>query len=629
MGIVVINQTNEQECGVCVLTSLHNYFYKHDIIDKNNTLDLSNISKEGMSIFDFEVSANKLGLECESYEIKWSEFINLKINSYFVLLLSNYKGLSNHYVICKKKSRNIEIYDSCTNHKIEVSYSDLKKWFMNVIILVTKKPNKTFKTNFDSTKTLILLDLKFVIFNILLSLLILATSVLSAGFLNWIIDLSIGKNSITNLLTICFVFIVVYFSNDLLNYINNLYNSKQLKSYLLLFTNKVLSSLKSKKLSFLNKVDKDWIFKIDECIFSISNFCVSEINKLISNSIFAAICMCIIGITEYRILIFCGLILIIQFIFFLFSYRKKKELFTSTIKIENKNINCYKQLTYSLLMEQWEGKKNHLIDQIKMNYSSLYKNFHDSIIFKNNLNIFKSLLRSLIEITLVGTIGYLIIKNNNLTIGTLTFLTATIALYKNSTAEIFNYFLSKIEFDLYWQVYRDIVGVDNLSQEKTIMNFEDIKIVKLKTSNQEISFSIAKDNYLESSLIDILSNSKFISIDQNNYSLNDKSVSNNIIVCDENTILNLEHFIKLFEVNPEMYAPFIRYFKINLNNSNQNFYNKNILNLLSLIPENKKIIFIDSILDFFNQEDKWMVKDILNSIRKNNFVFITRKEKHD
>jgi len=69
MRIDIVNQTNEQECGVCVLTSLHNYYYKHNIIEKQQILDESKINIDGMSIFDFEVCANKLGLQCESYEI--------------------------------------------------------------------------------------------------------------------------------------------------------------------------------------------------------------------------------------------------------------------------------------------------------------------------------------------------------------------------------------------------------------------------------------------------------------------------------------------------------------------------------------------------------------------------------
>ena len=68
--IQIVNQINEQECGVCALTSLHNYYYKEDQLKKEQVLDKSQIDNTGMAIIDFEVLGNKLGLECESYEIQ-------------------------------------------------------------------------------------------------------------------------------------------------------------------------------------------------------------------------------------------------------------------------------------------------------------------------------------------------------------------------------------------------------------------------------------------------------------------------------------------------------------------------------------------------------------------------------
>lgn len=254
MGINIIIQTNEQECGVCVLTALHNHFYNKKL-DKECILEESSISSNGMTIFDFESLGAKLGIECESYEAKFNEFINLKISGYFVMLLMTNSGGMNHYVIARKRKQYIEIYDSCSLQSTKMSYEQLKQIFLNVIILVKKKPNEIFNKLFNKASTLLMIDLKFILLNLSLSLLIMAASIGGATFLNFIIDLAIAKSSINNLVTMSFIFIFLYFANDILNYISHLYMSKQTKNYSLLFTNKILSCLSNKSLNFTHKVD--------------------------------------------------------------------------------------------------------------------------------------------------------------------------------------------------------------------------------------------------------------------------------------------------------------------------------------------------------------------------------------
>jgi len=192
MKLEITNQTNEQECGVCVITSLHNYFYSEKL-EKEQVLDKSIITHYGMNIFDFETLAKQTGIDCESYEIQWSEFMDLHINNYFVALIATNNGDANHYVIVKKCKKEIFVYDSCSIEVKHLSYEQFKQMFLNVLILVNKKPNKAFSKVFGNTKTLLLFDLKFVLLNLSLSILILGTSILSASYLNWIIDSSISN----------------------------------------------------------------------------------------------------------------------------------------------------------------------------------------------------------------------------------------------------------------------------------------------------------------------------------------------------------------------------------------------------------------------------------------------------
>lgn len=628
MGIEIVNQTNEQECGVCALMSLHNHFYKENI-GKEQVLEQSHISEGGMTIFDLEALGKQLGLECESYEVKYSEFLNLKINNYFILLLATGNGSTNHYVVARKQKTYIEIYDSCSSDVNKISYKQLEKMFLNVIVLVKKQPNKAFNKVFGKASTLLMFDLKFVLLNLGLSILILTCSIGTASFLNFIIDLVINKSSINNLITICFIFILIYFSNDLLTYVSNLYMSRHIKNYFVLFTNKILSSLETKKPDFLFKVDKNWIFKADECVYNIANFCVLEINKFITSIIFTITCICVIGSLQYYLLIFVFAYLVVQFIFFLFSYRKKKEVFISVVRNENNNANHYKNLIFSLNNEMWLTKRQNIITKIKTNYSNIYKNYYDTILFKSNTDLFKSILKSFCDICVIALMAVLIIKTNKLSIGKLTFVISAFALFKNSTTDLFGYFLSRVEFDIYWQVYKDLTQVSNVNHKTKFVLQEKIKTISFKNEDHQITLlNNEKQQIINCRFINLLRNNKQILINGKEQEVS-KEFIDSIIIFDQQSKPNNQLLISNIENNPIEYGQYLQYFNLDLNETNPSFYHSLIINLLTLLNEKEKLIFIDDVIACIKPKDKLVVKQLINKIRKNNTVFVLGKEEND
>lgn len=627
MGIKIITQTNEQECGVCALTALHNHYFDKPI-SKELALELSHIDDTGMTIFDFEALGQSLRLECESYEVTFSEFNNLKINNYFVLLVTTCMS-NNHYVIARKRKKFIEIYDSCSMEMKKLSYKEIEKIFLNVIILVKKKPNKAFSKTFGKSSTLLMFDLKFVLLNVGLSVLILTTSVVCATFLNYVIDLAISKSSINNLITICFIFILFYFMNDILTYVSNLYMAKHVKNYFVLFTNKILSSMETKNNDFLYKVDKNWIFKVDECVYNISNFCIVEINKFITNIIFITICICIIGSIQYYLLIFVLIWGIIEFIFFLFSYRQKKDVFLNIVRNENNNAKHYKDLIYSLNNELWFSKRQSLITKIKNNYSGIYKNYSDVILFRNNANLGKSLLKSFCEICLIALMSYFVIKTEQLSIGKLVFGISAFALFKNSTSDLFGYFLAKIEFNIYWQVYKDLTTVGNVYSKQTVTLKEKIKTISFEFKNKWIKFDIKeKLHIVDIPILDLIKKSKKININNLQKEI-DKNIMDKLIIVDEHSTPTKELVIKDMSSKAASYSQYLRFFNIDLNKGKQSFYDSIIINLLSLLSEKDKIIFVDNIHHYIKKKDKVVVKQLLNKIRRNNALFIVGKEDND
>jgi ABC-type bacteriocin/lantibiotic exporter with double-glycine peptidase domain len=140
--MTITSQNNVNECGICVINSLHNYFY-HDNI-KNQLLNDANFNTNGISILEFERLCSKHSIITETYEINIDELKNMQIKNYFVLILNTNNFL--HYVIAKKiKNNKIIILDSL-NGEYEITYDKLKEIFSNIIIFAKKSliKNKPF-----------------------------------------------------------------------------------------------------------------------------------------------------------------------------------------------------------------------------------------------------------------------------------------------------------------------------------------------------------------------------------------------------------------------------------------------------------------------------------------------------
>lgn len=138
----ITRQNSPNECGVCVINSFVKHFYNNS--NKFEVLNAANISENGLSIFDFENLGQKFGLFIESYECEWSEFVELKNNKYYGMLINKNQGM--HYIIVYKKKDCLKIYDSDSGI-FELQYNQFKEKFAGIIFDVSKsKVNIKYKS---------------------------------------------------------------------------------------------------------------------------------------------------------------------------------------------------------------------------------------------------------------------------------------------------------------------------------------------------------------------------------------------------------------------------------------------------------------------------------------------------
>ncbi len=301
-------------------------------------------------------------------------------------------------------------------------------------------------------------------------------------------------------------------------------------------------------------------------------------------------------------------------------------MFIKIVRHENANIKYYKDLINLLVDEIWQNKKKTLIEKIKVNYGCIYKNYSNIILYKNNSNLLKSLLKNFVDISSIAAMSYLIIVQNKLSVGQLTFVVSTFALYKSSLADLFNYFLSKIEFDVYWQAYKEITQVGNLNLIPNNIQIEKIKIISFDNK----TFFQSKHSNISSSqsIINQIKTCREIFINNQKFCI-DKNLMKLIIVLDQKSKPSIPLLLKGIENKPEKFSKYLQYFNIDLNSTSFSFYENLILNFLNLLSEKNQIIFIDDVLFCIKKRDMLIIKQILLKVKQENTVFVIGKEGND
>lgn len=619
--ISITQQTNKYECGVCVLTSLYNYYYRFSQITKQQILDKASIKEKGLTIFDFEIIANKFNLETDSYEINWNEFKDLKINCPFVCLIKS-KFENNHYVIIIKNKKYIVVYDSCYFKPKKYSYNNFKEIFCNILIFIKKREKNIKKIKIFQKNIFFDWDYKFFFISFFLSCLTYMFLLLSSTFLKWIIDFAISKKSIQNLFIITINFLLISVIQNLFDYTHNLYFKRHLRSCCLIITDKILKSLSNKQINFNFKFDLKWLNKIDECVFTLANYFIIDLNRHISNVLILLIYMCILCTIQLNILIFIFLLFFVEVIVTFIKYLKKQKVYSSFLASENKTTINFLKLKNLFKNQYWPTKFTYCINELRENYSNTYKNFNDLNIFSCNTQLFEKTSKIFIEIIFITLFSYSLIKHDSLSFGKLSFLVTSMQIIKYLFDEISNYFLEKIKINTFLNIYGDIINISNLaSNEKNGSDYIFNKCNKIifKSGIKKIVIYKNISNQITKFWL-ILKKCDSIVINNREYSVNSKIIWKNLIIFNENIELSIDYFRYLFSNNPHVYNKYLNLFKIDINNFYPTFRQRFFLNFLCLLNEKNKIIIFEKPKYEFDLNNK-IIKEIFHQIKQKNSIF--------
>ena len=622
----ITKQTNHNECGICVLTSLTKFFHKNNI-DKISVLNQANVKEQGLSLFDFEILAQKLGINTDTYEMEWSEFITYKTNDFLVVPIQINTGL--HYVIVKKHKKTLTVYDSRYDEPIEQTYHEFNKYFSKIVIVVQK-----FRTSFKFPLTSRIdifknIRLSYLIISILIQIGIVILSTFAANYLNSIINSSISNSSFKNGLIITFVFLLVFILNGLVKYILKLFCARGFKECFRYLSNNFVISINQKRNDFLNKVNANNFYLVDTAIQSISNFLTYEISAFCSNVFLTIVTMTIIAcINPYFLLISLVSIASVIIIGFI-QYNFKRKILSLAITNQNINNNiCREYIDY------FSTQKNILLREklssnLKNNYNQFVKLYIKKTKFDGTSSFVSEIIYGVIYFLIILIASFLIINNKNMNIGQLTFLIAIIGMLHASTESICDFVIKKVEFGVMKEIYENLVMVGNLENES-----------KLKVDKIHSLFSREKDEIVE------IENGRIINKDIYDLICGECNSNKSLLInnIDYQNINQIDWAQKQFHLNiysvikPEwlidelhnqndVVIEGLKIFQINLKKINYSLQEQTLLNLLFLSYVKDKLVVLDDNLRYLTkQQTQWVNKTLLPYIKQSNFVLLTQSK---
>jgi len=388
--MTITYQNHENHCGICVINSLVQHYFKQN--NFNQLLSDANIVSNGLSIYDFESLCLKYGIIAESYETNCQELEQLQTKDYFVLMIE--RNNDNHYVIAKKVSNGVKIFDSANGEYI-LSYEQLAKVFCNIFIKISKA-KLTKEINLNQKQWINSLNVKYILLVALMQILIAGLSISFGLFINYVLDLCVISDNIKNLLIISLSFAVISLLKYLFNYLLTLYNSHYLKEEYYFYKDKVFKHLFNKKSNFFQKIYKSNFFMLNTAIITMCQFNLTVVPNLIANCLIVIVCLLILIINNPLFLVPVICMVIFQIFYSIIDINiQKKNLEKNILNASKINIysnkyiqnnngynNCFviDKLTNNLNNEFNVSLKNNLFQSIKFSkLSCIYNFFQDAI----------------------------------------------------------------------------------------------------------------------------------------------------------------------------------------------------------------------------------------------------------
>ncbi len=495
MSLKICQQTLDNNCSSCVITTLHNYFYNANL-NVNDVLEKSKQDEFGLNILDFEHLAQNFQIKCETYEVGWDEFRNFKHNNIFAVILNMNGNI--HYSIAKKNNKKIILYDSIDGKK-EMTYEQFRLVYSGIIIF-TSKTAKSVKRNVDDF--LVHIDQKYLMLSFLLNIVTVFCSITTSMFLNAIISIAITNQSISNLIAIILFFGSTMAFQNLFEYIIFLYSKNNTSNNIVFFSSNYYSKLLKKNQLFKNKVNIEWAYQMNDTIATISSYFSQEINDFLASLLMFFVSSCMLVFVKPEFLIITFLVMGYQTILCIIRNKKQDEILKDIYKInvhENKTITDFKN---NITNNNDYDVTRYNVELMKKNAEKYILKINENILFGSNYKLATNFCDDLLFIIMIIIISIFFIVNPTLNIGLIFMILSLIELNKKSIASAQDFYLNHKRFKFHYQIYQSYCSIGNLNDQMNDFEISDF----LHFTNNDLYFDIQRNSTITAKQLSYLNN---------------------------------------------------------------------------------------------------------------------------
>lgn len=608
----IIQQVSNEECGVCCLTMLANYYISSKI-DKFEILENSNLQSDGMSIMDLEFTADKYNILLDSYHCNWNEIFTSKPRTPFIIVMKYENYL--HYVIGVYKDKKVKIYDP-VGETFEYDKWNVPTNYYNICIFsqyydkkidfrLTKKSSIIKTWSFNYLISMISLSIFLFCINLLVSH--ICSFIMSIKEFDFLFVLKL-------LIFFSLTLITKYLSDLLFEKIENWYFKKVYFRVL----NKFKKIFIYKNMNFFKTIEQTNLLFFYEIIKQYITFVNEFWINIIKNIIFMSVLFILLIQFKwiFLIIIFSNALNFISN-FFIGSQNNKFQKY-SVEKMNKINNLIFKYCESNKINQNVENRYDaiNLIIKKLISYESKsikfnFRNFKISTWFSN----FNQLLN-------VITFLVIFVMNNQTFSSSMVLCWSLMGLWNSAFNELTHILISRKNFKIIKDIFNRFIFLNNL-----LMNSKDIKLNKidnLKINNTNLSNgTILK---IENFNIQDFINDKSLYVNQINISEIDlETFWNKTIIRNTNNTIDIQNIFQknIKELDDDMRKDFLNFSElINYNTSNSlSLMHLFIFSLFDLSINKNKLIMIDFNFEFNeNSFLKKLALKIIKKIMENNFV---------
>lgn len=432
---LIVIQEGSKECGAAALLSIIRYYKGNCPI--NTLLELTDTTKTGTNFYNIKVAAEKIGLSSKAYHVENFEKLE---NQYTPILCQLINNNFEHFVVIYKIKKDSVILMDPAKGKVIMKTKEFKTLWTGYIMLFEpykKLPFLEEEKYLNKVIIEIIVKNKIFVINILiLSLIFTIVSCIYAFYMELVIDYILTTTK-SNLKIITLIFAIILLIKCLSNYFRNkllIIMNKKIDCSLILNTFHKILLLPYNY--YRNKTTGDIISRINDLTYLkvILNKIILTVLLDFFISLVAAILLFKINAQMFLILI----IIILIYILLLYIFRPISKKLTNKSQENNAIINSY--LIESI--SGFETIKGLNLESMKyQKFEKLYINHLDTSSFFENINnieLFLKDLFSLVGILLTNYIGFKLIMENVITLGSVITFNALLAYFIDPIRNIIN-----------------------------------------------------------------------------------------------------------------------------------------------------------------------------------------------